>query len=132
MEKIKREENKVIYGKIGEKEKLQLIGIIDASYKTNEKSVDGMLLMIGNEKLTKASPVMWKAKLIEQVYHSSKDAETLAMSKMVDEAAYMARQIETIMFGDYKQRMPVRIYTDSEPLLESIVSSRQIERKNLR
>ena len=28
--------------------------------------------------------------------------------------------------------MPVRIYTDSEPLLESIASSRQIERKNLR
>ena len=28
--------------------------------------------------------------------------------------------------------MPVRIYTDSEPLLESIASTRQIERKKLR
>ena len=36
------------------------------------------------------------------------------------------------MFGEYKQRMRVRIYTDSEPLLESIASTRQIERKNLR
>ena len=75
---------------------------------------------------------MWKAKQIERVGHSSKDAETLDMSKLVDEITYMAMQIETIMFGDYEQRMPVRIYTDSEPLLESIASSRQIERKNLR
>ena len=31
-----------------------------------------------------------------------------------------------------EKRMPVRIYTDSEPLFESIASSKQIERKNLR
>ena len=36
------------------------------------------------------------------------------------------------MFGDYKQRIPVRIYTDSEPSLESIASTKQIERKSLR
>ena len=54
------------------------------------------------------------------------------MSKMLDEATYLARQIETLMFGDYRQRIPVRIYTDSEPSLESIASTRQIERKSLR
>ena len=41
-------------------------------------------------------------------------------------------QIETLLFGDYKQRIPVRMYTDSEPLLESIASTKQIERKSLR
>ena len=80
----------------------------------------GMMIMIANEELTRASPVMWKAKQIERVCHLSKDAETLAMLKMVDEIAYMTMQIETILFGKYEQRMPVRVYIDSEPLLESI------------
>ena len=75
---------------------------------------------------------MWKAKQIERVCHSSKDAETLAMSKMVDEITYAGRQIETVMFGDYIERMPIRIYSDNEPILESIASTKQVDRKNLR
>ena len=31
-----------------------------------------------------------------------------------------------------KERMEVRLFTDSEPTLESIASSRQVERKTLR
>ena len=58
VEKIKKEENKVVYSKVGEKEKLQLIGIVDASYKSDEKSVGGMLLMIADKHITKASLVM--------------------------------------------------------------------------
>ena len=54
------------------------------------------------------------------------------MSKILDEATYLARQIEILLFGDYRQRIPVRIYTDSEPSLESIASTKQIERKSLR
>ena len=37
-----------------------------------------------------------------------------------------------LLFGDYKKRMPVRVLTDSEPTLESIASTKQIERKGLR
>ena len=54
------------------------------------------------------------------------------MSKLIDEATYVGRQIETLMYGEYKQRMKVKVYTDSEPLLESIASTKQIERKGLR
>merc|ERR1712243_399879 len=64
--------------------------------------------------------------------HSSKDAETLAMSKLLDEIIYIARQVEILLFGDYRKRLPVRIMTDSEPTLEIIASTRQIERKGLR
>ena len=88
--------------------------------------------MIANKEMTKASPVMWKAKQIERVCHSSKDAETLALSKILDEITYLARQIEMLMFGNYEQRIPVRIITDSEPLLESIASTKQIDRRSLR
>ena len=76
VEKIKKEENKVMYSKVGENKNLQLLGIIDASYKNDEKSVGGMLLMIADEKMTKASPVMWKSKQIDRVCHSSKDTDT--------------------------------------------------------
>ena len=51
---------------------------------------------------------------------------------MLDEVTYLARQTEMLLFGDFKQRILVRIYTDSEPLLESIVSTKQIERKSQR
>ena len=114
----------MVYSKVGEKEKLQLIGIVDASYKSDEKSVGGMLLMIADEQMTKASPVMWKSKQIDRVCHSSKDAETLAMNKLIDELVYMARQVEILLFGDYRKRMPVRVLTDSEPTLESIASTK--------
>ena len=54
------------------------------------------------------------------------------MTKLIDELVYMARQVEILLFGDYRKRMPVRVMTDSEPTLESIASTKQIERKGLR
>ena len=51
---------------------------------------------------------------------------------MMYEAIYAARQIETLYFGDYKRRIKVRLFTNSEPTLESIASSKQVERKALR
>ena len=35
-------------------------------------------------------------------------------------------------YGDCKRRIKVRLFTDSEPTLESIASSKQVERKTLR
>ena len=98
---------------------------MDASFKTDDKLVGGMLILIGNEYLTKASPIMWKSKQIERVCHSSKDAETLAMSKLLDEVTYIARQVEILLFGDYRKRLPVRVMTAYKPTLESIASTRQ-------
>ena len=105
---------------------------MDASYKPDDKCIGGMIIALTNEDMTKASPLMWKAKQIDRVCHSSKDAETLSMTKMIDELVYMARHIEILLYGDYRKRMNVRILTDSEPTLESIASTKQIERKGLR
>ena len=90
------------------------------------------MIVLADEKMTRASPLMWKAKQIDRVCHSSKDAETLAMTKMIDELVYMSRHVEMLLYGDYRKRMKVRILTDSEPTLESIASTKQIERKGLR
>ena len=61
-----------------------------------------------------------------------KDAETINIAKMMEDAVYAARQVETLMFGDYRKRIKVRLFTDSEAPLELIASSKQVERKILR
>merc|ERR1712177_119746 len=58
VEKVKKEENKVVYGRIGDKETLQVIGIVDASYKSDEKSIGGMMIVLADDKMTRASPLM--------------------------------------------------------------------------
>ena len=42
------------------------------------------------------------------------------------------RQQEILLFGEYRKRIKVHLFTDSESTLESIASSKQIERKTLR
>ena len=64
--------------------------------------------------------------------YSSKDAETINVAQMVEDAIFAARQVEILMLGDYGRRVKVRLFTDSEATLESIASSQQIERKTLR
>ena len=51
---------------------------------------------------------------------------------MVEDTIFADRQIEILMFGDYQRRVTVRLFTGSEATLESIASSKQIERKTLR
>merc|ERR1711872_25079 len=102
VDKVKNEENKVIYRKIGDRETLQVVGIVDASFKNDDKSVGGMMIVLANEDLTKAGPLMWKAKQIDRVCHSSKDAETLAITKMIDELVYMSRHVEILLYRDYR------------------------------
>ena len=53
------------------------------------------------------------------------------MSRMVDDATFAARQLEVLLYGDYRGRIPVRLFTDSESTLESIASLKQVERKTL-
>ena len=51
---------------------------------------------------------------------------------MVEDGVFPARKLEILMFGDYRKRMKVRIFTGLEPTLESIASLKQIERKSLK
>ena len=64
---------------------------------------------------------------IFRVRYSSKDAETINISKMTKDTLFAARQLEILMFRDYRKRMKVRLFTDWEATLESIASSKQIE-----
>ena len=79
-----------------------------------------------------ASLLYWTSKQIERVCHSSKDVETLTISKTVDDVIFTSRQLELLLYGDYKKRIKIDLYTDSKLTLKSISSSRQIKLKTLR
>ena len=83
-------------------ENLEIIGIGDASYKCDKKSVGGDLIFIKEAHSNRASLVYWKTKQIQKVTHSSKDAETLNVSKLLDDAVFLARQLEMLLFGENK------------------------------
>ena len=104
----------------------------DASYKNDEKSVGGIFVMLGNKFTKYVLPLYWKSKTIPQVCHSAKDAETRNVLKLVDDSKHLALQIEQLLYDSVENRIPVRLYTDSKPTLESIASTKQVERKLLR
>ena len=48
LKKVTSKESKMFYGMIGKKEELQIVGIGDASFKTDEKAVGGVVLLLVN------------------------------------------------------------------------------------
>ena len=90
LKKVSSKDSEMYYGMIGKKEELQIVGISVASFKTDEKAVGGIILLLVNRDFTKASPIHWKTKQIERVCHSSKDAETLIINKLVEDAVLSA------------------------------------------
>ena len=132
LKKVKIRQSKVKFSKIGKKEDLVIHAVGDASYKCDAPSVGGNLIMLGNKNSNKVSPIFWKSKQIQKVCHSAKEAETRNIMTNVDTAVYLSAQLSLLLFGDNRSKIPVRIYTDSIPLLESIASTRQVEQKLLR
>ena len=51
---------------------------------------------------------------MSRICHSSKDAETLNLLKMVDDLVLASRQLELLLYGDVHGRVPVHLFTDSE------------------
>ena len=121
LKKAKERPSKLIYSKIAEKNDLIIIEIGDVLFKVDEKAVGGVILLLSNMAMTCAVPIYWKSKSIARVCYSSKDAETINLVRLMEDAVYATRQLELLLFGEYRKRI-----TDSESTLESIVSSKQI------
>ena len=91
------------------------------------------MVLLGKVNSHDAVPLFWKSKTIPQVCHSAKDAETRNVMKLVDDSKYLADRLEELLFGETpSNKIPVKLYTDSKPTLESIASTKQVERKLLR
>ena len=98
MKQVRAKESKIRYGYLGDVDHLVVVGIGDASYIQDDKAISGVLIFLANSTLTCASPIYWKSKQIEQVCHSSKDAETLNLLRMVDDAVLISRQLELLLY----------------------------------
>ena len=78
--KAKEHPSKIKFSKIAPKESLMVVGIGDASFKSDDKAIRGVLLFQANEDMTRAAPIYWKSKTMARVCYSSKDAETINIS----------------------------------------------------
>ena len=85
LKKVKEKESKVLFTKIGEKDELSVIGVSDASYHYDDKSVAGELIMLGNQKTGKAAPLYWRSGVIRKVCVSSKAAGTRLLLRLMDD-----------------------------------------------
>ena len=128
LKKVREKESKVVFTKIGKKEELCIIGVSDASYHSDDRSVAGEMIMLGNKQTGRAAPMYWRSGVIRKVCVSPKAAETRALLRLMDDGVHMAKQLQQLL----NVKMKVRLFTDLRPLLESIGSSGQIEEKALR
>ena len=104
------------------------MGVSDASYHHDDRSVAGEMIMLGDRRSRNAALIYWRSGVIRKVCVSPKAAETRALLRLMDDSVHMAKQISQLLNVNVK----VRLFTDSRPLLESIGSSGQIEEKALR
>ena len=128
LKKVREKKSKVVFTRIREKEELSVIGVNDASYHYDDRSVAGEMIMMGNQKNGKVTPLYWRSGVIRKVCVSPKAVETRALLRLMDDGVHMAKQLSQLLNADIK----TRLYTDSLPLLESIGSSCKIEEKALR
>ena len=98
VQKAKERPSKLIYSKIAEKNNLIVIGIGDASFKVDDKAVDGIILLLANTAMTHAIPIYWKSKSITRV--CSKDTETINLVRLMEDAVYASRQLEMLLFRE--------------------------------
>ena len=115
----------------GDKEDLIIVGVGDTSFKTDDKMVGGVFLCLANSTLTRAAPIYWKFKQIDCVCHSLKDAEALNLLKMVEDSIFAAQQLEFPLYEDVSGKIPFCLFTNSESILESVASSKEIVAKTL-
>ena len=90
--------NKVVLKPVGKIEYLVVRSVSDAAFYMETPSILGEIVMLANKKNDVVSPLFWKSKQITRVCKSSKDAETRAGGKCVEDSVYMAQRIEEVFF----------------------------------
>ena len=76
------------------------MGIGNSSYKSDRRSISGVMFVLMVKALTLVSSLCWQSKHIEKVPHLSKDTDMLNFMKMVDDLVNIAHQLEMLYFGN--------------------------------
>ena len=133
VKKVHSRVSRVEYKSVGKEEDIVIYGFSDSNFIAGEKPTGGQLTLIGNKNTNKVSPILWKTKLIHKACKSPKDAETIALEVVADMAIYTANQVEQILTGkNGGSKYKVRLFCDNAPVIESIASSKQVERRYMR
>jgi len=131
--KAREGDSVVTFKRIGKLEDIKIISMSYASFRSVDekvRSVEERVIFLSDG--VNASPLKWKAGKIPQVCESTNTAETKAADKATDDAIYFARLIKEIYTGVKSlDQIPVIVYTDSKPTIESIYSTRQVDRKTV-
>ena len=135
VEKGKAKKNEMHFVRVGNKDDLVMYGLGDASYTAGEgknSALGGQFVILGTEKKPEVSSLFWKSKSIKVVCKSPKDAETINNCIVCDKARHLANQMSDLLFGRAGRRIPVVVFTDSLGTLESVASTKQVERNLMR
>ena len=136
VDKAKKTKGTVKYSRIGDFSDLKILAISDGGLNRREdrtQSVMGKTIFLSNKNETKVAPILWKSKTIQTVCKSAKTAETRALDKTLEDAIYLARCVHEIYTGERgEKQIPVDAVTDSQSLLDSIESTKQVEEKLMR
>ena len=82
--------------------------------KIKMKAIGGNIVLLRNKRNKKVLPLFWKSTSIQNVCHSSKEAETRNMVKLLDETLYQANIIEQVLHNK-REKMEVKLFTDNKP-----------------
>ena len=107
VKKVHEKECRIVFKRVGDKEDLCILGVGDASYNTDDNSVGGEIIMLGNKRTMTVSPIYWKSGVIRRVCTSPKASETRSLVKLVDDSVCMSRQLSRLM----NSRIETRIFT---------------------
>ena len=134
VEKVQSRDNIMKFEKIGKTEDLIVYGFADASFKFGEKAVGGQYILMGAKGTNKIQSLFWKSKMIRKVVRNAKEAETVNLGTVVDMARHTANQLGQLLFwGRSRQKnLEVEVFIDNAATLDSIASSKQVERRLLR
>jgi hypothetical protein len=132
LERVRSKKSVVMFTKVGDIRDLVVFGLTDGSYKLGEKAVGGSLVVLGNKNSLEGVLLYWRSKTLKKVCTSAKAAETHSMTRHLNDVQFFTLQLQQLLNPNSEEKIPIRIFTDSKPLLESIGSIHQVENKLLR
>ena len=123
------------YGNLGRLEDLELHVYSDAAYANQDldrvRSTVGIIIFLVGPG--GSAPILWRSRAIRRVCKSVKTAETFALEEALDTAINLSRQINQMVTGNKEEKgIPVRAFTDSKSLVDSVESCKQVVEGGMR
>lgn len=131
--KMKDQEAKIVFPKLGNIQKWKLIVYSDASHANLCDGVGSVgahiVLLVGEE--SRCCPLAWQAGKLKRVVRSTIAAETLSLQQALENGYYLRGMIEELV-GVPKHSIPLEGYVDNRSVVEALHSTKMVDDKRLR